>query len=168
MFSLSGGALAASHYLISSKKQIDPKVLRELKGTSGKNGANGASGPAGPPGPQGIPGREGLSGSEGSSAAGFAFMDRTGSLQDTYNFASPYSEPQKGLYCLTATGKFNGSNAPLATVTPEYTHSKGTQLYAYPLYGAPNCAAGQYEVATYEPAGTPSNEVAFYIFVPTP
>ncbi len=41
-FASSGGALAASHYLINSTKQINPKVLKKLKGSAGKPG------PAGP------------------------------------------------------------------------------------------------------------------------
>jgi hypothetical protein len=35
VFSMSGGALAATHYLINSTKQISPKVLKKLKGPRG-------------------------------------------------------------------------------------------------------------------------------------
>ena len=81
VFAMSGGALAASHYLITSTKQISPKVLKSLKGANGQNGtpgAQGAQGPAGPAGaggakgepgaqgPQGEPGKEGAAGKEGS------------------------------------------------------------------------------------------------------
>src|SRR5438552_4291750 len=55
-FALSGGALAAKHYLLTSTKQISPKVLRSLKGKTG---------PAGPAGSPGAVGREGLQGKEG-------------------------------------------------------------------------------------------------------
>ena len=42
VFAMSGGALAANHYLINSTKQINPKVLKKLKGNSqGKTGATG-------------------------------------------------------------------------------------------------------------------------------
>jgi hypothetical protein len=67
VFAMSGGALAASHYLINSTKQINPKVLGALKGT-GKAGSAGAQGPAGPqgtPGAQGQPGAPGQPGGPG-------------------------------------------------------------------------------------------------------
>ena len=56
VFSMTGGALAAKHYLISSTKQISPKVLKKLKGATGKTG------------PQGVPGLTGPAGKEGSPA----------------------------------------------------------------------------------------------------
>jgi len=55
-FAMSGGALAAKHYLINSTKQINPKVLRALKGNRG---------PAGPAGALGAQGKEGAAGKEG-------------------------------------------------------------------------------------------------------
>jgi hypothetical protein len=61
-FAMSGGALAASHYLITSTKQISPKVLSSLKGANGKAGTNGAQGPAGAQGPQGPAGTNGTNG----------------------------------------------------------------------------------------------------------
>jgi hypothetical protein len=69
-FAMTGGALAASHYLITSTKQISPKVLTSLKGKAGpagKNGANGANGAAGPAGPQGPAGANGAAGEPGAS-----------------------------------------------------------------------------------------------------
>jgi hypothetical protein len=59
VFAMSGGALAATHYLITSKKQISPKVLKDLKGNKGAAGKTGA---AGTPGAQGVPGKEGPQG----------------------------------------------------------------------------------------------------------
>jgi Collagen triple helix repeat (20 copies) len=76
-FSLTGGALAASHYVISSTKQISPRVLKQLRGETGAAGALGAQGSAGPAGKdggearegppswQGPPGREGQQGKDG-------------------------------------------------------------------------------------------------------
>jgi uncharacterized low-complexity protein len=68
VFAMSGGALAASHYLINSTKQINPKVLKKLKGNAGKTGRagpQGASGPQGAAGPQGAKGAGGARGAEG-------------------------------------------------------------------------------------------------------
>lgn len=73
VFAMSGGAYAAGKYVISSTKQISPKVLKSLVGKTGKAGANGAPGPAGPAGPaglQGAAGKEGLVGKEGPAGKG--------------------------------------------------------------------------------------------------
>src|ERR1700691_2818921 len=67
VFAMSGGALAAKHYLINSTKQINPKVLKKLKGNTGKTGA------IGPQGKEGPAGKEGLAGKEGAAGAGPAF-----------------------------------------------------------------------------------------------
>lgn len=77
-FALSGGALAASHYLITSTRQIKPSVLSALKGAAGKAGPAGAPGAAGAPGPAGAngvgsAGPEGKAGGNGVSPEGVEF-----------------------------------------------------------------------------------------------
>lgn len=62
VFAMTGGAYAAKKYLITSTKQISPKVLKQLEGKAGQSGQQG---PAGPQGPQGAPGKEGASGAPG-------------------------------------------------------------------------------------------------------
>ena len=62
MFAMSGGALAAKHYLINSTRQINPKVLKKLRGA---RGARGSIGPNGALGPQGVTGPEGPRGPRG-------------------------------------------------------------------------------------------------------
>ena len=57
VFTMSGGAFAATHYLVNSTKQINPKVLKTLKGNTGKQG---------PAGKEGAPGKEGVAGKEGA------------------------------------------------------------------------------------------------------
>jgi len=66
VFAMAGGAAAASHYLITSSKQISPKVLKELK-KPGPKGATGAGGPAGPAGATGPAGANGSSGAAGAT-----------------------------------------------------------------------------------------------------
>jgi len=43
VFAMTGGALAASHYLINSTRQINPRVLRALHGKQGPRGRTGPS-----------------------------------------------------------------------------------------------------------------------------
>jgi Collagen triple helix repeat (20 copies) len=80
VFAMTGGAYAAKHYLITSTKQISPKVLKSLKGANGKTGAAGlagaagaagAQGPTGPAGAgkEGSPGKEGAKGTTGEKGA---------------------------------------------------------------------------------------------------
>jgi hypothetical protein len=62
---MGGSALAAHHYLINSTRQINPRVLKALKGRRGDTGRRGPLGPVGPNGPRGPQGKEGPSGKEG-------------------------------------------------------------------------------------------------------
>jgi hypothetical protein len=76
VFAMSGGAYAAKHYLITSTKQISPKVLKALQGKAGPAGAPGQAGPqgaAGASGKDGAPGANGTNGKDGVSPEGVAF-----------------------------------------------------------------------------------------------
>jgi hypothetical protein len=75
VFSMGGGALAASHYLITSTAQIMPSVLRAMRaggtaGAKGATGATGAKGAAGAPGTSGARGATGPTGSMTTAAGG--------------------------------------------------------------------------------------------------
>ena len=106
LFAMSGGALAASHYLINSTRQINPKVLRRLKGNRGPRGPAGIpgisiQGPSGVSvkGQRGEPGHEGPEGLSalstlpaGRSESGVygiapANTAKSGSLKQSITFA---------------------------------------------------------------------------------
>jgi hypothetical protein len=53
ILAMSGTAIAAKHYVITSTRQIKPSVLSKLRGEAGPAGRQGPAGPAGPQGPQG-------------------------------------------------------------------------------------------------------------------
>src|SRR5450631_676740 len=69
VFSMSSGALAASHYLITSTRQIKPAVLAQRRGDAGPTGAGvaGLQGAAGPGGPAGANGTQGPAGTDGAT-----------------------------------------------------------------------------------------------------
>jgi hypothetical protein len=56
VLAMTGGAFAASKFIITKKNQIAPKVLKELKGNTGPAGANGTNGANGAPGAAGANG----------------------------------------------------------------------------------------------------------------
>jgi hypothetical protein len=93
VFAMSGGAYAASKYLITSTKQISPKVLKALKGANGKTGAAGANGANGAQGTAGANGKDGTTGTNG---------------KDGVSVASS-SEP-KGANCAEGGSKFSAAN----------------------------------------------------------
>ena len=69
VFAMSGGAYAAKRYVITSTKQVSPKVLSALRGKPGAVGPQGPAGPAGAVGPQGHEGTQGPEGHEGPQGA---------------------------------------------------------------------------------------------------
>jgi hypothetical protein len=68
-FAMTGGAFAAGKYLITSTKQISPKVLKSLQGKAGKSGPAGAPGPNGKDGAPGAAGEKGAPGTPGEKGA---------------------------------------------------------------------------------------------------
>lgn len=72
VLSMSGAAVAAHRYLITSTAQISPRVLAHLHGRRGPRGPRGRRGPIGEPGPQGPYGPRGPRGPAGLTDPGTA------------------------------------------------------------------------------------------------
>jgi hypothetical protein len=98
VFSMSGGALAASHYLISSTRQINPKVLRKLRGNTGKTGPTGKPGAQGLQGVQGVEGKVGPSEAISSQTASESFPSAPNAAEIVRKISLP-----AGSYTLSAT-----------------------------------------------------------------
>jgi hypothetical protein len=126
VFAMSGGALAANHYLINSTKQINPKVLKKLKGktgSSGKTGAAGTNGAAGTAGKEGATGKEGPAGKEGKegtagTARAYGAVSSTGVLNAEHSKnIIEVTWDKGGIYCLKLPASIPvGSTSPVATI----------------------------------------------------
>ncbi len=101
VFAMSGGALAASKYLITSTKQISPKVLKQLKGKAGPAGAAGATGAQGPQGPGGN-GQNGTPGANGENVTAKAVPSKIAACKDRVAANSRSAAERR---CLPATEK---------------------------------------------------------------
>jgi hypothetical protein len=117
VFAMSGGALAANHYLITSTKQINPSVLKKLTGKAGATGPGGPAGPSGPQGPGGAPGAPG-------SAVGYAHVDPVLSEgKETYDAAN-----SKGIVSLT---KYSTTPVYCVTTSVPVHNLSGALDFAY-------------------------------------
>ena len=99
VFAMTGGALAAKHYLVNSTSQISPKVLKKLKGRTGKTGATGKPGATGA---TGSPGAEGKQGAVGPSNAYTAFNASNVDLKFGGEVAKVAVAVPAGSYVVTA------------------------------------------------------------------
>jgi hypothetical protein len=151
LFAMSGGALAATHYVITSTKQISPKVRKELKG---------AQGPKGPAGPAGSPGASGAAGGQGpaGSAAAWASIQvnaTSGNATFTLNsgFSGEPTSPSPGIICVPAPAQ---TAVALTLEAPGFIQQV-----------APNQCGGasNYEVATESTTGV-KEDLPFTILVP--
>jgi hypothetical protein len=124
LFAMSGGAYAASKYLITSTKQISPKVLKSLKGANGKNGANGTNGAngaagtgsAGPTGPGGVTGPAGGAGPTGPAGESVKVKALT---------APECTNKEGGSEFTVGTTKTQACNGEKGAIHPKETLPKG-------------------------------------------
>lgn len=150
-----------------------PPGPRGFAGTTGKTGKTGPTGKTGATGAQGIPGPPGTPG----TARAFAVIDpaaveATASgkglvIAQTHNVVSVYSKAA-GVYCIAAAAPISSAGEP-AVVTGESSYStEGKVPLAVLDAQAKDCAAGEFEVITYDArsATSPTSNVAFAIAVP--
>jgi hypothetical protein len=141
VFSMSGGALAASHYLINSTRQINPRVLKKLRGNTGPPG------PVGPPGPaaavvNGAPGEPGAPG----TARAFGAVSAAGSLVGPSKSIAGVLKVAEGKYCITPSGSGISPSSTQIVATFDASGTNGGNALAR---GNPvNCPSGQFEVDT--------------------
>jgi hypothetical protein len=138
VFAMSGGALAATHYAINSTKQINPKVLKRLRGADGAKGATGpegTTGKVGPAGSTGAPGPEGTGGKAGPAgpthvASGIVFTPGGVPTIIESNFSPGVEVTVKllsaGVWELDATGL--GEGCPLPALTPHFGTGEGLSV----------------------------------------
>jgi hypothetical protein len=112
VFAMGGSAIAASHYLIDSTRQINPKVLKKLRGNAGKRGATGTQGSPGLKGEAGAKGEPGLKGEQGAAGPLLASL--------------PSGKTLTGVYEIDST---SGGTAAIAG---------GSISFEFPLASAPN------------------------------
>ncbi len=115
VFAMTGGALAANHYLVESTKQIKPSVLKKLKGNKGAKGATGAQGAQGGQGPQGSTGGQGPAGTAVAFAHVLGVSNPTSPL-DAANSKniSLVTNPATGAYCVGTTVPISNVSGGLA------------------------------------------------------
>ena len=114
-------------------------------------GRRGATGARGRSGVNGINGTNGINGAPGSARA-YAYVNGSVSTP-TFDAArtkgfSAVSEPQHGVYCLTAPGLDPAKTAPIVSVVYNAGFAGIPTSATFDPDGGAPCAAGQFEVLT--------------------
>jgi hypothetical protein len=127
VLAMSGGAYAAGKYLITSTKQISPKVLKSLKGANGANGAAGAQGLQGAVGAKGETGAAGKNGEKGETGT----PGKNGANGAAGAAGSPW----------TAGGTLPKGSSEHGTWTINGRYKEGDRVYASISFPVPLTAA---------------------------
>ncbi len=142
VFAMTGGAFAAGHYLITSTKQISPKVLKALAGKNGTNGlpgAQGPQGPAGPTGPSGPAGKEGGAGTNGANGTSVTSTESKSKLGPCKEGGSAFTAGSATTYACNGEkgreGTFGGSTLPEGKTLTGVWGSSGYGEAAFPEEG---------------------------------
>jgi hypothetical protein len=112
VFAMSGGALAASRYLITSTKQVSPKVLKALRGKQGAAGPAGLAGPQGPAGAKGATGAAGPTGPAGPAGSAGAKGEAGAAGKEgspwTAGGTLPKGKSETGAWSVQTNGEYAG------------------------------------------------------------
>lgn len=164
VFSLSGGALAASHYLITSTKQISPSLLKKLKGKTGARGPQGVPGLQGPPGAAGTPGAPGAPGAPGvpGTARAYGLVAPDGTLTRGNNASVTHTST--GVYCITPAAGIDPATSVLVA-TPNFANDEtfftgSNQTQTVVEWNSSGCAGGMTVLTGHRSqSGSPVNSV---------
>lgn len=139
---LTGTSMAASHYVVSSTKQIKPSVLKKLKGNRGPAGAQGPQGPQGaagkegvgsqgargPTGPTGNPGTKGTNGATGPEGPTGPGAGNTGPAGATGEKGSTGGTGPTGATGATGAAGSGGAKAwAHISASGEVSHTTGSE-----------------------------------------
>jgi hypothetical protein len=143
---------------------LSKKARKALKGNRGLRGLRGLTGAKGATGAAGAQGVKGDTGAAGTARAYAEVDDTTPSfVAARTNGFTAVTRPGTGTYCLTATGIDARTVASVAAVdygisaVPGVAEVRGSGL---------GCATGQFEVETFNLAGTLVNTISFHLIVP--
>lgn len=155
--------MATKHYLINSTQQINPKVIRALKGKAGRLGPPGTQGPEGKEGPVGEEGKEGPAGEEDKQesprgALAYAHIEEDGKLdaEDTSSNITAANIKK------VSVGDYEFTNLPFEVHSVTVTLGFGVEVNedAYATVSGSNSA----EVALYDETGAEADGNFYVVF----
>lgn len=164
VLAIGGTSYAARKYVITSTRQIAPKVLKQLKGAQGPRGVQGTQGPLGPQGPQGPQGIPGTPGAPGSARA-YAQVVTNDPNNPFYadNVGLP-GQPRHigvGKLCLPAPAGVNPDTSVLML-----TLSGGSAGFVTQRSRNDSCRVGEFEVWTANTNNAFADGILFNVLVP--
>lgn len=142
VFAMTGGAYAASKFLITSTKQIKPSVLAQLKGKPGAAGAVGTQGPAGPQGPTGQAGGAGPAGNAGANGESVTIAAASGTECTTGGGAKLSNGTGTATVCNGAKGAKGEQGVPGAIHPGETLPSGASETGAWSVGPITETATG--------------------------